>query len=94
MNGATLALPVLGGANERVELYDTRSGSFAGVFRLPRKYDRVQFSPTYHAVATPARYGLELWSPFFYERTTESEEGVAIATGQKTTLVRRKRGWS
>ena len=82
MNGVTLALPVLGGANERVELYDTRSGSFAGVFRLPpgRKYDRVRFSPTYDAMAAPAPYGLELWSPFFYEPTAKSEEGAGQVT--------------
>jgi WD40 repeat protein len=81
-NGATLALPVLGGANERLELYDTSNGSFAGVFRLPpeRKYDRVRFSPMYRTMAAPAPYGVELWSPFFYEPATEPEERAGKVT--------------
>ena len=81
VNGATLAIPFLGVANERLELYDTSSGSFAGVFRLlpGRQYDQVRFSPANHAMAAPASYGVELWRPFFFEPATESEEDAGKA---------------
>ena len=76
ITGATLAVPVLGGAHARMELYDTGSGSFAGVFTLPpgRKSGRM-ISPTDHVLAAPAPYGLELWSPFQYDPTPASEAG-------------------
>jgi hypothetical protein len=36
MNGAILALPALGGVNERVELFNTGAGSFAAFSDCPR----------------------------------------------------------
>ena len=73
-NGEILAIPDLSKGNERVILYDNRSGAFVGVFKLPpgRNYARLKFSPTGNTMAAPAPYGLEIWSPFYYEITTES----------------------
>jgi WD40 repeat protein len=69
MDGAILAVPVVGGPDERMELYETGSGAFAGVFRLPRgrRYDRARLSPTDQTLAVPAPDGLELWSPFLFD---------------------------
>jgi hypothetical protein len=85
-NGATLAIPVLGEAIERVNLYDTHSGAFVGVFKLPpgRNYTRIRFSPSYPAMAVPAPYGVEIWRPFFYETEAESAGEAANVTLEYT----------